>query len=324
MSSTQNSTQQKYAMKKFTLALCFGLLFSLSVFSQSTATYDISFTTIWNTTEHTSVPGGAHWSPLAGATHKNPNDILQFGALAPITNGIKDIAETGSTGNFQSEVNTIITVGNANRYLQQGFSPFAGNNSNAPLSNVSVDEGFPYITLVSMVAPSPDWFIALNSENLRSGDIGVNNGWKDTYTVDVFAYDAGTDDGVNYTSPDAISNPRINISKINGFPINGNKMGTMTFTFKGTTLSASSVNSIENIKIYPNPTHGDISISNIQNNGLKTVELYNMLGVLVKHFIVESTTSKLDINLTNINKGMYLLKLNTIDGMSKNHKLNIK
>jgi hypothetical protein len=311
-------------MKKFILPLYICLLFSLSVLSQSAAIYDISITTIWNTTNHTSVPGGAHWSPLAGATHKNSNDILQFGALAPMTNGIKDIAETGSNGNFQSEVNTIIKAGNANQYLQQGFSPFAGNNSNATLSNVSVDEGFPYITLVSMVAPSPDWFISLNSENLKSGDIGINNGWKDTYTIDVFAYDAGTDDGTDYTSPDAVSNPRINISKITGFPINGNKMGTITFTFRGSTLGAASVNSIENIKIYPNPTQGNISISNIQNNGLKTLELYNVLGVLVKHFLVKSNSSKLDINLTNTNKGIYILKLNTIDGISKNHKLIIK
>ncbi len=29
--------------------------------AQSIATYDISFTSIWNATDHTSVPGGAHW-----------------------------------------------------------------------------------------------------------------------------------------------------------------------------------------------------------------------------------------------------------------------
>ena len=134
-------------MKNITLLLSF-LICTFSFGQSSTANYDISITTIWNSIDHTSVPGNAHWSPLAGATHKNPNDILEFGVTAPLTNGIKNIAETGSNSSFNSEVDALITAGNADQYLQQGFSPFAGNNSNSTLSNVTVSENFPLITLV--------------------------------------------------------------------------------------------------------------------------------------------------------------------------------
>ena len=40
---------------------------------------------------------------------------------APLTNGIKNIAETGSTSSFNSEVNAVIMAGNADQYLEQVF-----------------------------------------------------------------------------------------------------------------------------------------------------------------------------------------------------------
>lgn len=308
-------------MKNFTHTLFLVLIIAANAYSQSSATYDISVTTIWNMTDHTSVPGGAHWSPLAGATHKNLNDVLQFGMIAPMTNGIKDIAETGNTTNFQNEISSLITAGTVKQYLQQGFAPFAGNASVAALSDVVLDQEFPYITLVSMVAPSPDWFIAINSESLRSGNNAVNNGWKDTYTVDMFAYDAGTDEGTNYTSTDAASNPRTNIEKINDAPINGKRMGTITFTFKGATLSTINTNPINNIKVFPNPTNGKVSVSNIKDANLKSVEIYSVLGRLIKQIIVEKSITEFTINLSNLNKGMYILKLNSFENISQIERL---
>ncbi|GAA4955437.1 hypothetical protein GCM10023314_31470 [Algibacter agarivorans] len=293
-------------------------------FSQSLANYNISLTTIWNTTDHSSLPSNAHWSPLAGATHKNLNDILVFGATAPMTNGIKDIAETGNTTNFNNEINDIITAGNADQYLQQGFSPFAGNNSNATINNVTVSENFPLITLVSMVAPSPDWFIAVNNLDLRSGNDPDFNGWEKTFTIDVFAYDAGTDDGTDYGSGNSASSPRQPISMITGFPINGNKMGTITFTLNTSTLSTNQIDTLENIKLYPNPTNGQISISNIKNNELNAIEIFNVLGRLVKERSIKSGFTKVTMDLTSLNKGIYLVQIKAIDGASKTQKLVIK
>jgi len=306
-------------MKKITFL--FSFLVCAFTFGQSTGNYDISITTIWNSTNHTAVPGNAHWSPLAGATHKNPNDILQFGVIAPTTNGIKNIAETGNTSSFSSEINNAITAGHANQYLQQSFSPFAGNNSSASINNVTVREDFPLITLVSMVAPSPDWFIAVTNLNLRSGNSALNNGWKATFTMDVFAYDSGTDSGTNYSSANMITTPREPITKVSGFPINGNKMATITFTYNSSTLSAKNIDSIENLKIYPNPTNGNITISNIENTKLKTIEVYSVLGKLVKQVYVSQNPSKLNLDLSQLNKGVYLMKISDLDDASNTQKL---
>ncbi|MBB5269218.1 spondin domain-containing protein [Algibacter amylolyticus] len=305
-----------------TILLLIPFLISLNdAFGQSVANYNISITTIWNTTEHTTLPNNAHWSPLVGATHKNPNDIIEFGVPAPSTNGIKDVAEIGVNTNFENEINTLISAGNANQYLEQAFAPFAGNNSTASLNNIEISEDFPLITLASMVAPSPDWFIAINSLNLRSGKNSINNGWKDTFTLDVFAYDAGTDSGTEYTSNNIITNPREPIFMLSGYPINGNRMASITFQYNTSTLSSSQKALPENIKIYPNPSNGKITISNIQNLAINTVKIYSVLGSKIQEVIVENSPSKLDFDLSNLKKGIYLVRVTIINGNHTTRKL---
>ena len=273
--------------------LVFFLIAQLSL-SQSIATYDISLTTIWNATSHTSVPGGAHWSDLIGATHNTANEFMEIDQNASL--GIQNVAEMGNNTEITNEINDAITAGNADQLLQDGFPD--GAISTAGFSGKVISEDFPLITLVSMVAPSPDWFIAINSLTLRSGNNSVNNGWKDTFIVDVFAYDAGTDLGTEYTSSN-LPGGTGGIFMISGQSTNGNKMGTITFTYVTSTLSINELSNIDNVKIYPNPVKDVITIANIQNINLKTIEVYNILGSLVlqvniknlSHIIIKSILS---------------------------------
>ncbi|OUR92375.1 hypothetical protein A9Q87_07815 [Flavobacteriales bacterium 34_180_T64] len=288
-------------------------------FGQSVATYNISVSTIWNVTDHTSVPGNAHWSDLIGATHSVPNEFVSLGMIA--TMGIKDVAEGGVNVEITKEIGDAITAGSADQLLQAGFN--FGPEETALLTNTFVSEDFPYITLVSMVAPSPDWFIAVNSLNLRSGNPVINNGWKATFTMDVFVYDAGTDDGTNYGSSNSPNTP-VAVSMINGFPINGNKMATITFTYVTSTLSLDAENTIENIKVFPNPTKGNVTVSNIQNLDLKTLEIYNVLGGLIKKQSLNSELDHIFLNLTNLNQGVYFLRLKSNSGGIKTQKLIIE
>ena len=301
-------------MKKTTLLNTFILLiFFSNIQAQSTADYDISLTTIWTTAQHSSVPGNAHWSDLIGATHNTEDEFLSIGANATL--GIKNVAEFGSNSAFTNEINAAISGGQADKKLQQGF-PFAAQVT-AAFSSVMVSEDFPYVTLVSMVAPSPDWFIAVNSENLRSGNPSINNGWKETYTIDVFAYDAGTDNGTNYGSSNSPNSP-VGISMVNGFPINGNKMGTITFTYKSSTLSIEDQNTLETVKIFPNPSQGNITINNAIS--IETIEIYNILGNLVKSVNTENT-QKIELDLNELSQGMYLVRLKDVSGKTKTQKL---
>ena len=53
--------------------------------------------------------------------------------------------------------------------------------------------------------------------------------------------------------------------------------------------------------------------SNIKNIDLKSAKIYNVLGRLVKDIPVEKGVSKLNIDLSHLSKGIYLLSLKSAD-----------
>lgn len=302
-------------MKNFTflnfILFTLVLLFSSNSNAQSTAIYDVTFNSTWNATEHTSIPANDHFSNLVGATHKNENEYFQLGQNASV--GIKDMAELGNNTALMNEVQN---SSNTKEWFNTSFSPNNAEFGSATITNIEVDEEHHLLTLVSMIAPSPDWFIAVNSIDLRNE---TNTNWKPTFTIDVFVYDAGTDSGSNYNSADAPTNPQVAISMINGSPFNGNKVGELTVTFKSSTLSIGEFQQEENLKVFPNPSSGIINISS--NNNLSTIQVYNILGSKVKDLNVANRNSIFQLNFSDLNKGVYLLKLNSSNGNSKTQKL---
>ena len=207
-----------------------------------------------------------------------------------------------------------INQNKTDQWLQMGFSPNIAQ-AVTTLADIEISEDFPLLTLVSMVAPSPDWFIAVNSLNLRND---ADNGWKDTFTIDVFAYDAGTDDGSNYDSANNANTP-VPVSMINGFPINGNKMGTLTLTLKSV-LSVETPDFSDNVKIYPNPSNGVVTIKNNTAAKLSTISIYDILGNQVQDMPLKTNANN-TIDLTNLTKGIYLARLESVDGQVKTQKL---
>ncbi|WP_034044284.1 spondin domain-containing protein [Wocania ichthyoenteri] len=305
-------------MKNFTsfTGLLFCLFISINCYAQSVASYSIVFESFWETPAGDPVhgvstiplPGNAHWSQLAIATHQTANSILEMGAAASA--GIESIAETGSTSAFQSEVTA---NADADKFeIGGGLNAAQGTIT----KNIQVSADYPFVSLASMIAPSPDWFIAINSENLRSGNNAVNNGWKTSFTVDVFPYDAGTEDGSGYSGSNPATNPLGVITSLSNMPpfdgINSNmshRIGTVTFNYIDSTLSNDVVEALENATIYPNPTKGKVTLSNIKNIKLKSAKIYSILGRLVKDIPVEKGLSKLEIDLSHLSKGVYLLSL---------------
>ena len=315
-------------MKNFTPSIHFViiLLISLPAFGQSIATYDITFTSIWesvadNATDGQStiaLPGNAHWSTLVGATHQTTDEFLAMGGSA--SPGVEQVAETGGFTIFENEVNA---NSDADQFIQGTGLGSAKGDIN--VNDLQVSEDYPLITLASMIAPSPDWFIAVNSINLRSGNNAVNNGWKDTFTVDVFPYDAGTEDGTGYSGSNPATNPHgVITSRSNTTPFNDKKIGTITFTYNSSILSIDNPNPINTIRVSPNPSNGDMTILNPRNIDLKTIEVYNVLGRLIKQIPRVEKSSRLNLNLTDLNSGIYILKLNSSLGSSKTQKLVIR
>jgi hypothetical protein len=92
-----------------------------------------------------------------------------------------------------------------------------------------VSRDYPLVTLVTMVAPSPDWFVGVSGQSLI-----VNGDWARELAVPLFAYDAGTDSGVSFLSPDQVTAPRENVFRLTEGPfrVGGAVPPLGTFTFR--------------------------------------------------------------------------------------------
>jgi hypothetical protein len=191
------------------------------------ATYEVRFTAEWSQSTHpVSFPNNAHFSPLIGGTHGPDVVFWAPGALA--SPGIESMAETGAVTTLRNEVQAAVNNATAWGVLQGGDIPVSPGERTLTFT---ADTGYPLVTLVSMIAPSPDWFVGVHGLSLRE-----NGAWAPEVTAELWPYDAGTDSGVNYTSPNADTNPAqpIQLLTTGAFAGTG-RMGTMTFTLVQTT-----------------------------------------------------------------------------------------
>ena len=173
------------------------------------ATYRVTFDATWSATTHPAAfPPTAHFSPLIGATHATDAHLWQPGAIA--TDGIEFMAETGGTTPLTGEINGMITAGTAGQVIT---GPAAGS-PDLVSTTFTVTDTHPAISLVTMIAPSPDWFVGVDGVELFE-----NGQWKDSLTVPLFAYDSGTDNGQAFFSVNQNTNPAAAIHMITDGPL---------------------------------------------------------------------------------------------------------
>ncbi len=176
-------------LSKFLLVMCAVCAWG----SGNAATYQVIFKTTWNETNFpTNFPSDRHFSGLIGATHNGQVRFWEMGQFATV--GIEDMAEQGSKSELMNEIQTATDEGKAEFTL-------SGEGISSSIDEVSlgfkISETYPLVTLVSMLAPSPDWFVGVHDLNLYEGGT-----WIKEITVNLSVYDAGTDDGTQYTSSD--------------------------------------------------------------------------------------------------------------------------
>ena len=212
-------------MRSIVISLLFlGALSGTQVWAQGTATYELTFTATWSADTHPqNFPPNPHFSGLIGATHNSNVVFWEPGQLA--SSGIRAMAELGSKGLLNSEVRQAIDAGTAFGVLD---GPSIPRSPSVRKMSFEMIPEYPLVTLTSMLAPSPDWFVGTRGLALLD-----NGRWVDSMTVELFVYDAGTDSGPSFTSPNQATNPPENIFRIETGPflVDGQVKPVGTFQF---------------------------------------------------------------------------------------------
>jgi hypothetical protein len=190
----------------------------------ATARYQLTFEATWSDATHPlEFPPNPHFSGLIGASHSPAVRLWEEGGTA--TPGIENMAETGGKSPLDSEIDALIGSGSACTTISGG-----GINPSPGVVTVTftVSQDCPVVSVVSMIAPSPDWFVGVSALSLFE-----NGKWIEQRVVELFPYDAGTDSGGSYASPDEPTDSPQAIHRIETEPllVDGTVPPLGTFTF---------------------------------------------------------------------------------------------
>ena len=191
------------------LAALVGVLaWTLPTFAQSdAAVYRVTFEGQWTAgATPGGVPAAAHFSPLIGAAHSADVTFWESGAMASA--GIESMAEVGGTRALEREVEA--AGSNVSSVLKHGGNVAA--TGTATLDTITLTTAHPLVTLVTMVAPSPDWFVGVSGLSLQD----AQGNWLPSRVVELFPYDAGTEDGTEFSLDNNATSPQGTITSIKG------------------------------------------------------------------------------------------------------------
>ncbi|TRZ15841.1 hypothetical protein HGM15179_011264 [Zosterops borbonicus] len=170
-----------------------------------TAKYRLTFYGNWSEKTHPKdFPRRTnHWSAIIGSSHSKNYILWEYGGYA--SEGVKQVAELGSPVKMEEEIrqqsDEVLTVIKA-KAQWPAWQPL--NVRAAPSAEFSVDRHRHLMSFLTMLGPSPDWNVGLSAEDLCTKECG----WVQKVVQDLIPWDAGTDSGVTYESPNKPTMPQ--------------------------------------------------------------------------------------------------------------------
>lgn len=169
------------------------------------ASYRLTFTGTWTrSVTPGGVPGSAHFSPLIGAVHNDQVSFWRPGGRA--SRELERVAELGIKDRMAALMERsphVIEV--LERSVPRGGAASATIEFEAARRS-------PLVTLVTMIAPSPDWFVGVSGLSL----LDDQGNWLTSRRVDLFPYDAGTEEGSEFSLDNPSTVPHGTIASIRG------------------------------------------------------------------------------------------------------------
>ena len=154
---------------------------------------------------------GLVYSPLSAASHSGRVSVFTVRGFA--SQQVRDVAEKGDNSGVVAQVKALQKAGYVKDLTAAAGPTLPGNSTELELM-VDCDNSF--VTVLGMIAPSPDWIVQISNVNLYSKelDMFIPSRWGR-----LIAYDAGTDSGGDFTNPadttlDVPTMPPMNIAPL--------------------------------------------------------------------------------------------------------------
>ncbi|CAL1534947.1 unnamed protein product [Lymnaea stagnalis] len=176
------------------------------------AMYTVEFKGLWSRNTH---PKGfpdeknayqLHWSNVVGASHGSDFRIWDYGQLA--SRAVKEVCEYGASRSLENEmkensekIRTVIKTNQLwgpEKILETLKAVYTVNKKKHLLS------------LITMIGPSPDWCLGVSSQSMCT----ANCTWRDSFEIDLYPWDAGTDSRVTYLGRKMPTQPPERIHRI--------------------------------------------------------------------------------------------------------------
>lgn len=173
------------------------------------AKYDLEFIGLWSKETHPkdypTLEHLTHFTDMLGASHSANYTMWKFGMIA--TDGMKEIAEWGNTYKGEQEMKAVASEIRTLMKIKGLWYPEVQGRTT---SSFVVNKYHHLASLAAMFGPSPDWCVGISSVNLCLPDCT----WIEERTFELLPFDAGTDNGPTYLSPNNPAEPRIPIHPI--------------------------------------------------------------------------------------------------------------
>ncbi|CAL8333662.1 unnamed protein product [Gadus morhua 'NCC'] len=172
------------------------------------ASYILVFTGLWSPQtfpkQYPMFRPPAQWSKLIAVTHNSRFQLWREGAAAG--GGVQSFAELGLTVEVVKEAKEARKRRAVGAMYRTAGIPNGISHSSTELL---MQPRTPLLSLMVKVIPSPDWFVGVDSFSLCEG-----GQWKQEVTLDLQPFDAGTDSGFTFSSPNYPTVPVENVTRI--------------------------------------------------------------------------------------------------------------
>jgi len=192
-------------MRAFYFAVVLSLIFVSCDKDKSTflwvseARYNVTITSKWASPAFT-VPLPAHFTTFVGMVHNGNTSMWKEGATASA--GMEMLAELGNGVALLTEIESKITAGTASSLLLFLAPELTGSRSTSLYCNTN----YSHVSFASMLGPTPDWFVGVSGI-----DLYANQQWVSDTTINLYAMDAGTEDGDAFSTVNPATLPQQNI-----------------------------------------------------------------------------------------------------------------